>query len=94
MEHDLIDRHFESSYSIDKVTNKFVVRLPFKILRTSFGKACAILRKAESRRGDVIAKVYNTIFEEYLSLGQMTKICKLPNDNSIIYLTICFEGFW
>ncbi|XP_065211046.1 uncharacterized protein LOC135839099 [Planococcus citri] len=83
VEHELIDKHFESTYSIDQETGKFVVRLPLKesvkVLNGSFGKVCAMLKKSEIRRSDVVQKAYETIFDEYLSLKHMTKLSGEPD---------------
>ncbi|XP_065219651.1 uncharacterized protein LOC135845113 [Planococcus citri] len=83
VEHELIDKHFESTYSIDQETGKFVVRLPLKesvkVLNGSFGKVCAMLRKSEIRRSDVVQKAYENIFDEYLSLKHMTKLSGEPD---------------
>ena len=80
LEHDLIARHFESTFSIDERTNRFVIRLSLKetvmVLKGSFGKACAILLNSERRRSEIVSKAYTNIFNEYLSLGHMTKISR------------------
>ena len=84
LEHDLIARHFESTFGIDERTNRFVIRLPLKetirVLKGSFGKACAILRNSERRRSEIVSKAYTDIFNEYLSLGHMTKIARKPDE--------------
>ncbi|CAG7676246.1 unnamed protein product [Allacma fusca] len=86
VEHELIDHHFESTYSIDRETNRFVVRLPLKdsvgILNGSFGKVCSMLVKSEKRRSVVVQKAYEDIFNEYLSLGHMTKISSIPDQRA------------
>lgn len=85
-EYDLIEDHFQRTYSICDKTNRFVIRLPLKPsvidLKGSFSKCRAMLQKGERRRSDVVQRAYIDLFNEYLELGHMTKISNVPKESS------------